>query len=335
MAPNIYVFWKLMADPPAPWTRLSRTDNYIRFVVAYASHMQQIGAATHTPTVSTFSCGNAPTSRTDMQSGGAMGDHNHSAPPSGIISSNTNNPPYYALDIIYMDLGVWQAYERRFPAGSILVSNAALATGSELSRFSAADGYYIVHGAPGTTGGTSTPQSHRVQGTLPNVTPPSTTSYTTGSGGASNAGHGHTVDLNSDAKYSEPRNLITRLYEALIQTSKALQDTVVFVDADPGTTFWEVLTGWANANFKAGNSDPTITGSDTHSQTASGNSSSYGGSGFAIGGDWGGAVPSSHAHYIQIGLNDHSHVPLSRMLIPVRLKTTLLRNNPSSQCVMC
>jgi len=336
MATKIFVFWKLVADPPSPWTRLTRTNKYIRLASDTANHVVETGAATHTPSP-TAAIGNNPNYRVWMSGGSqGMNQHGHPSPsPWTSIQANNNNPPYYGLDIIYMDLTTWEATERRFPAGAVLVSNGALVESSELARFSVADGYYIMNATPASTGGSTTPQSHRCQGTTGASGASGSTHCSSGSYGEEPQSHTHSIDLTSGAVFGEPRHLITRLYEALIQTSKAQQETVIFVDGAVGSN-WEILTGWAGANLKAGNSDPALAGSDTHSQSISGNTSDWTGTNNRNSDYQNGSalVYPPHNHPVSASWTDN-HVPLSIQLIPARLKTTLLRNSPSSQCVMC
>ena len=321
---NIYVFWKNAADPPAPWTRLTRTNNYIRLTSSTANHMSQTGASTHTGTFSGWSCsGGSPTTLSYQGDFGenpadGMPPHSHTE-PSWSISSNNNNPPYYGLDIIYMDLATWEVYERKFPVGTILVSNNTLTESSQLARFASADGYYIVHASPGTIGGSSSAQNHRCQGTTGSTNPGATTGWNAGGAGSyKNIVHSHTIDLYTDSKYPEPRNLVTRLYEAL-QTFPANQTGIVaFVDGTP-TNHWTILTGWADSNLKAGNSNPSLTGSDTHTQSISGSTSSFSHNDSLGGGSYGSAVISSpHSHAVSATLTAN-HVPLSRYLVPVQL----------------
>lgn len=326
----MYVFWKLTSDPPAPWARLTRNQRYVRLASDTALHGTTTGAATHNNhTIADWVCGNCASIGGDRWEDAPDDDwsaqavhSNHSAPSSPSISSNSNNPPAYGLDIIYMDLGLWETTERRFPQGAVVLSNGALVESSELARFSSADGKLITIDSPGTTSGSSEAQSHTVSGS-------------TGNGGASGTfsaessysdpyTHHHTFELNSSSKSLEPRVLVTRLYEALLQTPNALADTVVFVDGPAGANF-EVLTGWANANLKAGNQDPALSGSDTHDHTTSGNTGSW--SHVAMTAVDGGSrqlAPAVHFHPISFTLSEVSHVPESMYLIPARLISTMV-----------
>lgn len=332
---NLYVFWRLATDPPTPWTRLTRTNQYIRFDASTVNHWSQVGATTHVhPSVSGFTVGTSVhsgqvnnVSAHSLQYDDIMRQHsNHAAPESYSIGSANNAPAGLGLDIIYIDLTTWETQIRSFPAGAVIMSNGALVD-APLSRYGAADGKFIYHGTPEVAVGGTDPHTNTVAGTLGNA---NGVSYVTAHSELPYAGvdrtltHNHTVDLASEAKYVEPRNLVTRLYEALQETSRALAGTVVFVDGSVGAK-WEILTGWAGGSLKGGDSDPTLSGSDTHDQTFSGNSSTYNGANaFRLAGSQTGY--DSHYHPVSGTLDAANHVPSSRLIVPARLLTTVYRS---------
>lgn len=262
----------------------------------------------------------------------------HSSPASWTIDENDNNPLYFGLDIIYIDIQVWEGTQRRFPEGAVILSSSVLSD-THLSRLSEADGKYIRNCEPGTTGGSSTPQSHIVQGT--------TGSYgnddlvALGSGGPTRTttlSHAHVVKVPSSAVYAEPRNLVTRLYEALARTMKANENSVVFVDGTPGSN-WEILTSWAGGNIKGGDSNPTLSGNDMHTQTLSnpGNTEPFEGTPVSgpTSGEW--VTQNGHKHPMTLGsstLSSAYHVPESTLLIPARLKTTLYASTETVIVIM-
>ena len=322
--PNIYVFWKSAADPPAPWTRLTRQGKYVRFTDSFNNHLGTTGDTTHNHgSMSSFTCGTGAPSYNSNAWANSMVPHTHPQ-PSWSIGSASNNPPYYGLDLIYTDLTNWEANERRFPAGAVIMSSQVLAEDAYLARFTAADGKFILNTSPGATGGSSSSHNHNCQGT---------TGSATGAGVAQggsiiNSGreqsHTHTVNLNSDSKYTEPRKLVTRLYAALALTLSAQVGTVVFCSGTPGDN-WEVLAGWKDANLVPGNSDPTLSGSDTHDQSIAGNSSAFTSSSYTY---YSGLVSVyalcvTHNHTIAATLSTVSHVPQSILLIPIKLKAEL------------
>jgi hypothetical protein len=256
-----------------------------------------------------------------------MGSHNdHPVTGYSIANSNNNNPIGWGLDIIYIDITAWENSIRSFPEGAIIMSNGTLVD-ANLERYSAADGKYIVHTTPETSVGTNTPQSHNVSGSLGNVKGVVFVNafYNQWSGDRA-IDHSHTFSFASEAKYVEPRNLVTRLYHALHKTSKAVAGSVVFVDGSVGAN-WEILTGWAGGNLKAGNSDPSLTGSDTHTQSLSGNSSTYDGpNAFANLAPIYCSIWNAHYHPISGTLASTNHIPLSRYIVPARLLNTLTKN---------
>jgi hypothetical protein len=136
------------------------------------------------------------------------------------------------------------------------------------------------------------------------------------------------VSLYSDYKYQGPRQLVTRLYEALAQTLNAQTGTVVFCDGTPSTN-WEIQTSWKDANLMPGNSDPTLSGADTHTQTISGNSSLVTlADNSASGAPYNVIVQRIHSHAISATLSAASHVPPSVLLVPIKLKVTLIPPEP-------
>ena len=264
---NMFLFWRLVADPPSPFSRLTRTNQYLRFNANPGNHWGQTGATTHTHPSASITVGNSihggeMGTRQTPTNDSIMGVHNdHPVTGYSIDNSNNNNPPGWGLDIIYMDLATWESSVRSFPEGSIIMSNGVL-TDASLERYSAADGKYIVHATPESTVGTTTPQSHTVSGSLgPVQGVVFLDGWFTQQTGDRALHHEHIFGIASEAKYVEPRNLVTRLYHALQNTSKAVAGSVVFVDGSVGAN-WEILTGWAGGNLKAGNSDPSLTGSD-------------------------------------------------------------------------
>jgi len=331
---NIY-FFSRAANTPTGYTRATRSGKYVRLASNTALHLADIGSLTHLHGLADWACNNgSQAGAADWTTGTALENHPHGAPSSPTITANNNNPPYYGLDLVYMDLAIWEAHERRLLTGLVVPSYNALAEDARFARFSLADGYYIAINTPGATGGTTTPQNHNVSGTVANGG--SNSGGRDPSGGSNCDGwtsHNHTINLNSDSKYVEPANLVTRLYEAISDVLKVQAGIVAFVDGTP-TSNWEILTGWANANLKAGNSNPTLSGSDTHTQSISGNTSNstIGGYTGTTGGTWSAA---NHYHGVSAILAAAYHIPLSSYLIPVRLKYDLWRVRPAGRCVMC
>lgn len=332
---NMFLFWRLVADPPSPFSRLTRTNQYLRFNGTPANHWTQTGATSHTHPSATINVGNSVHTGEEGSHDGSpndsvMGSHNDHPVTGYSIGTNNNNPPGWGLDIIYVDMATWESSIRSFPEGSIIMSNGALVDAS-LERYSAADGRYIVHTTPETTVGTTTPQSHTVSGSLGAVQGVVfINAYFTQWRGDRALHHEHTFSFASEAKYVEPRNLVTRLYHALQNTSKAVAGSVVFVDGAVSAN-WEILTGWSGGNLKAGNSDPSLTGSDTHVQSLSGNSSTYDGpNAFTNLAPIHFPIWNAHYHPLTGSLASASHVPSSRLIVPARLVKNLSKQRTSA-----
>jgi|GEM_PF-1328964 hypothetical protein len=334
---NIYVFWRKLTDPPSPWTRLTRTNKYLRFESTVSQFWDDIGATTHTHTAGEFTIGDSVHSGEFATRSGSSYDwimlthaHDFDFFDPGITVGNANNNPIgFGLDIIYMDLATWETSVRSFPEGSIIMSNGALVDAS-LERYTTADGKYIVHAEPETVVGTTTPHSHTVacpsgidDAYGSSSTPASMTPYQVV--GDRGLGHNHTFSFESEAKYVEPKTLVTRIYHAMQNTSKAVAGTVVFVDGSV-TANWQILTGWDGYNLKAGNSDPTTSGSDTHTHTASGNTSVYDGpNAFTNDLYLDRVCYDSHYHPVSGSVGSGTHIPASKKIIPARLVKDLIK----------
>jgi len=129
-----------------------------------------------------------------------------------------------------MDLVAWEANECRFPDGAVIMSYQALTTDTTLARFTAADGKFIMNTTPGATGGNTNTKNHTCQGTTGSW---GSGDYDWTAGGTDlmgiKASHTHSLSLISDSVYTPPRQLVTRLYEALALTLNAQAGSVVFV----------------------------------------------------------------------------------------------------------
>jgi hypothetical protein len=260
-----------------------------------------------------------------------MGMHDHTNPSSYSISSANNDPAYYGLDLIYMDFATWKAYHRKFPDGAVVLSSQALVTSSNLARFADADGKYIMNTTPAATGGSTGTRNHTVTA--------STGRGSTGVGSSNGStlssviDHGHTISLSSSGNTNEPRTLTTRLYEILNTYVAASAGMVAFCDGTPDAD-WEILSAWKDANLKSGDSAPTLSGSDAHSETISGNTSGAddGWDTRATGGDETG-VRVSHVHPVTGTLKSVSHIPSSCLLMPMKLLVNYSTARPRAQII--
>ncbi len=336
---NMYVFWKLTDDPPSPWTRVTRTNKYLRFDSDPSKHWGDAGNTTHDHSLTSYECDDGTPCETIYNTLGDLETilcHQHTFSSWGISSGN-NGPPGYGLDIIKTDLAEWETNQHGFPEGALILSNGMLVDAS-LSRFSAADGKYIVHGSPGSTWG-DTAHNHYITATG------STTSALKDNRPADGAlagfntyeasAHSHDINVIIGFDVVDPRSLVTRLYEVVTTASKAIANTVVFVDGTPGSN-WEILTGWSGANLKIGNSNPTLSGSDVHTHSTQLNTTSYTSPRSVKSRLWQ-SNPScyvTHRHRVTVNLSSACLVPKSKYVIPARLKTDLgKRNNNHAQII--
>lgn len=327
---NIYVGWIGLDDPPSPWTRLTRRGKYIRTVDDFGEHLVATGSTTHSHAGAPYSwsCGNNTTlSLYDpvLSSGSSMNAHNHSAPVSVTSASSANNPPYYGIDIIYMDADTWQTTQRCFPVGVLLLSYSSI-TDDSLTRHSDSDNKMLYNTTPGTTGGSSSTHTHTISGT----TMSSGTSGTSRDSYYKTAGivaisHTHTFSATSSSKYQVPAYIKTRLYEVTEQVDRAVKYTVAFFSGTPPSE-WTILTGWANRLIMGGNTSPTTGGSDTHTHTISCTSSSYSNSAiFGAGESDYYGTNTSHTHSISATVSYASNVPSSIQMVPAYLTVTLMK----------
>jgi hypothetical protein len=198
-------------------------------------------------------------------------------------------------------------------------------------RFDSADGRYIVNNTPGTTGGSNGTRTH-------------TLSATTGVGSANCGGmsgssvsnyfdHNHTISLSSSGGTNIPRTIETRLYEIISTYASGKAGMVAFCDGTPDGD-WEVLSSWKDANLMSNNKNPTISGSDTHSESVSGNSGGNTGANTRTsGGGESTVVRADHTHPISGSFNSSSHVPPSIMLMPIKLNVTYLHGKPRGKMI--
>jgi hypothetical protein len=243
------------------------------------------------------------------------------------ISAVNNDPAWYGLDLIYMDLSTWETYEKRFPDGAVVLSSQALSDPGFMERFTAADGKYIVNTTPETTGGVTENKQHYCTGTTGAGKGAVSIEVEYWSVFVNYSDHTHNAAAWSDGRTNEPRNLTTRLYEILAQTISAKTGTVVFCDGAPGAN-WEIQSSWADANLKSGDSNPTLSGADSHDQSISGNTGTHNGGLSNVNGFGDGATSRqyallNHVHPFSATLAAESHVPLSSLLVPYKLKLDL------------
>jgi len=326
---NIYFFWKGENAPPNPYYLLSRTNKYVRLSSTLSDHLTTTGSSSHTHSVSGFTCGGVNNGKADADYYGvstkAINGHNHGAPSSYTIGSANNAPAYKGLDLIYVDFTTWLTNLRNLPRYAVVPSTTALQEDSTFARYSDIDNYYIMNAQPGTSGGSNSDHVHSVSGTMQNTDAYRDSEGTTG-WSSRRANHSHTISGNSDGGSSVPATMTTRFYEATSDTIRLQAGSVVFADGSYSDIF-SLLSSWAGKNLKAGNSNPTASGSDTHTHSGSGVSSGYTALGTAY---YVGPNPpqwvvdgNTHTHNWSISLAASSVVPPSVYLIPLELTVTI------------
>lgn len=326
---NLMAFWG-GGTPPSPWQKLTTWDGkYLRFSSTYSQHGTTGGSATHYHTTTNWSVGNNSTSSqyTEIGSVSKLKAHTHAAPTSPTVANANNDPLYYTLELIYMDLAEWESSERRFPSGAIVLSDAVISW-SAVARFTAADGKLIKLGTAGSTGGLDT-ASHTVTGNLHD-----------GSSGVSldnfmqqwsapnNVSHGHTVSAMSSAKTTLPKHVRTRLYSFTETSDRAEAGIICFVDNTP-TAKW-TLIDWSDCFLYSSDENPNTQGVSTHNHTGvSCTSSGYTATAPAvIYGENSTAVSvNPHTHNVTFDLATANHEPPFVNLVPVKLNTTLYHVN--------
>jgi hypothetical protein len=326
---NIFVGWIDVSDPPSPWTRLTRQGKYIRNTSDYSNHLVATGSATHNHdgTLGSWSCNNDTAVKIDSWENyqSAMTVHSHNAPSSVSTGSVDNDPPYYGIDLIYMDATTWENSVRSFPVGTLILSYSSINDDS-LSRHSASDGYFLYNTTPGTVSGSSSTHNHAISGTTAaSGTSGITKDYTDVNYGTAPTSHTHTISITSSSTYPEPAYVQTRLYEVTSIVNKAFQYTVAFFSDTPSSN-WTILTAWTNRLIKGGDSDPTNGGSDTHNHTFSGTTSAWiqASPTLEIGNDESSTnTATSHSHTVSGTLASVSNVPPSTQLVPAYLAVTL------------
>ena len=315
--PNIYVFWSGSGDPPSPWVKVTTYDGrYVRCDSNASNALGTGGSSSHTHSASGST---SYASRNASSYNSTYGITGHSHTVSNVSVSTVNNDPsYYTLSLIRMDLTTWREI-RSFPQGAIVASYSSINTGqyTDWEVFTSANGYLIKLGSPGSAGGGSS-HNHSVSGSLSGGS-----SYLSdGGSGTTIAGggsHTHTYSGNSNDGTLLPYSVYTRFYRAKNDVIYTPVNVVCFFDGAP-TSEWTVITGWNDAILGANDTNPATSGSNTHTHSYSGTSSSYGGS---LSNKTGNStfVPPSHTHTITITLDSASHVPPYVNLIPAYLNT--------------
>lgn len=337
MATKLYVWWGLSSDPPSPWQKVTAYDGkYVRFVSDPTNALTTGGNSTHTHSLGTGHTISNTVDYGQLNSGGAQPrkswssqGHNHAIGTIAIASAN-NEPSYYTVSLISMDLATFFSSHRKLPKDSIVASTSDI-SGDGLSKI--ANNKLIKLGSsPASTGGSDS-HIHSFTGSLSAYDD----TYTYADWGAyealATADHSHTLaGLSLTSKSSMPARIQTRLFKVTEDyTSKIPANSVMFVDgAITGyTDQLEIISAWNNRMIEAADSNPTDIGSDVHNHgsSVSGNTNTVGGSStkcknYAAETD---AMSYSHVHAVTINLNttDVSILPPYVNLVPVKVKSNI------------
>ncbi len=342
-ATKLYAFWELSGNPPSPWYKvLTYNDRFPRSTSNTSSALGTGGNNTHLHSLNsghTISTTNdltniAFTPGTSVLQSYGVG-HNHSIGTVAIAAAS-NNPSYYTLSLIAIDLYEFVNSQRKLPKGAVVASTASISDAG-FSRISSADGKLIkLSDVPGSSYDNTT-HVHSFTGSL---------SYYQSSAGQTIAavaailygpiGDTHTHGVSSLSTTSEsimPSRIQTRLYGITADpyTSSVPINTVLFVDGSITgyTNYFETIATWNDRFIESADSDPTQIGSDIHNHGSSTSGASdisdkSWGSGKIYGSSR--AISRNHTHdlVIYIDSTDVDHKPPYVYLAAVRVKASIL-----------
>lgn len=320
---NMYVL--ATGNLPSPWARVATYDGrYVRFTSSTGSHGVTGGASQHNhPSAATESGPSNNTSYGGSPGTYCMKSHTHTI-ASATSGSSNNDPLYYSYALWRIDLGIWDANYRNFPAEATVLAKSTISC-LGMDRFSSGDGRLIKLGSPGTSGGRSVHTDHSISVTLASMTPDGGGDEYSASIGAPRTTHGHTATLPSVASNSIiPAYIQLRLYRVTSETDRAPQNIICFFDGTPNSN-WTQL-GLGDSMFPMGSdSDPTTGGADSHGHSGTECTSTDYKTSSAVRAHYTYVYNSlqTHHHSVTITLNSASHVPQYVSLCPYYLNTTL------------
>jgi len=313
---------------PSGWERVTAGDGrYLRCVSAPGDHGQMAGASTHTHP-STSTCGNStPTSSQRQYSSNAdyMTVHNHVV-PSATSGASNNDPLYSTLELVRIDLGLWESNWRCFPPNVVVLSTASI-SGVGFSRYNI-DGNLIKLGDAGASGGRETHIDHTIDVSLSASDTYSRAYYQPSAVPTTQrSNHTHAASLAAvPSSTIMPARVQTRLYHTTQTTVNAPANIVVFLDAAPSGAHWSILSDWSSRFIESVDTTPALTGSDTHDHSGTNVDSTNKSVGTAtVSADTPITRPQpTHHHVVNISLDSVSHVPLYYGLCPYYLNTELV-----------
>ena len=234
---NIFFFSAGNSDPR--FTKITTMDGrHPKCTDSASNHGITGGNATHSNTPSVISVGYSDGVAPVSPNGDwvLMDQHNnHVGSPS--TGAANNDPPFYGLELIYMDLTEWENTVRSLPTNAVVLSESALSW-DEVVRLSDCDGKIVQIGTAGATGGQAT-RKHTASCSLSSVSPPAGQYNAYGDYNTdviANQAHGHAAgSADTDEKTTLPKHVTTRFYKANAKTSMALAGMVAFADGTPSS----------------------------------------------------------------------------------------------------
>lgn len=321
----VYMYIMANGGLPSPWQRVTTFDGrHVQFTTSTGQHGTTGGNSQHRHLSVATTSGGANQGGKYFTATPVIVMWNHTHPvPAAYSGYSDNDPSYYTLALWRIDLDVWEAAWRCFPAESVILAKSTISCNG-FSRFSLADDKLIKLGNPGASGGRAAHTDHVTVLSLSAVTPSNVTDPAMGSGYdyAWYAYHGHSCTINEASSSTIlPARTKTRLYRATSDTDQAPQNIVCFFDGTPSTN-WTSLD-WTDF-LMGSDTDPTSEGENSHGHSSiSGTSSAYYASTINWAPDRDGACYKIHDHNVYTSLESSDHTPLYVKLCPYYLNTTL------------
>jgi len=326
--------------PEAPWQKVvGLNGRHIRCTATAGQALGLGGALQHEHPVINFLLGYGTNVSAEYESGSNVFMQRHNNHTRGTTTglTATNDPYYQEFELIYMDYLTWEAQVRRFPTGSLLLSEAVL-DWAEVQRYASPDGRLMKMGAsPGSQGGRGT-IGHSVTVALNSAMGPTFAALMGTPSTTVNRDQDHPHPAGAAAVSSEasamPARVQTRFYQCLAQTAKALQGSICFFDGQP-SALWSIMSGWDGRFIESANSNATLTGTSIHGHNGLSGTSGAGASWirslkkqWPIGSNYF-SLPN-HTHPWTLDLQAVSHEPEYVNLVAAKLLQTLYPGNKAT-----
>ena len=323
---NLYLLWKGGTVPSLFSKEASWDGRFLKFTNDVENHGVTGGNDSHEH-VPSYGIGEASSVSVDSYTAGlyVIKGHTHGAPASPTGLEGDNDPPYYDLELIKIDLETFES-SGCLPVGAVIPALGVLSE-SQLSRLSAADGKLIRLGTAGTNGGTSD-HGHTVAGDVASSSSSSDCVRTSGLSHSSQPtceAHSHSTEITTDSKSNLPKRIQTRLYEVVSLVGEIPAGIIGFVDGVPSEK-WESV-GWDDAFLEPTDQDAASAGQNTHNHNGNGTSGDYTATPrnqyYGYSGSDSSRVEITHNHSVELTLLDADHQPRYVTLYPVRLVSSI------------